>query len=160
MAFPAPLQSVTVTLGPVLDVEGNPISGELLVMRLSAPVRIVGSGSLIPSVAATYTDADGVASLEVVATDSAGIDRHDWTYRLTSPTHAAVPVALPASVPTARVEDLVTVPYSGGDVVWLPADLAEIISGGGLGSLSSVPVGTALPDSSTPGPLYIHKVAI
>jgi len=133
VSFPAPLQTVRLTLGPVLSVDGSPRPGELLVLRTTETLRVAGSGSVLPSQIAAYTDATGTASVEVLATDSVGVDRSGWTYRLTAP---GIPearlVALPASAPEARVEDLVPTRPASGETVWLPdeliRDLAEIAS--------------------------------
>jgi hypothetical protein len=159
MAFPAPLQTVKVTLGPVLNVAGSPVEGELVALRLSDPVRIVGSGSFLPSVAVAYTGADGVAELEVVATNSVGISRTDWTYHLTSSALSGA-IALPAAVPSVRVEDLLPVPASSGNTVWLPADLAAILANAGTPTTPTpaapITTGTAAPTASTPGNFYVQ----
>lgn len=129
MSFPVGVQTVTVTAGPVLNVAGSPQQGALVALSMTVPVRIVDSGIILPSRATAYTDAAGMASLTVVACDSTGIDRTDWTYRVTAP--GMVPesaVFLPAGVPTVRVEDLAPVDASDGSVVWIPDYAAAVIA--------------------------------
>lgn len=128
MTFPNTVDTVTLSVGPVLDAGGTPRRGVPLRATLSTRVRILSSGSVLPSTATAHTDADGEASVVLVATDSGGVDVTGWTYRVTCPgtlVTGGVDVALPAAAPAVRVEDLVAVAASDGETVNLPLITAD-----------------------------------
>ena len=122
MTFPASVDTVTVSVGPIYDAEGATVKDALLRLDLLSTVRIQDSGALIPSRVTAYTNGNGEASVEVIASDSDGIDAEGFTYKLTAP-HLTSPVSvlIPKAVPVLRAEDLAPVEQSSGVVVWEPA---------------------------------------
>lgn len=129
MTFPATVETVTLTVGPVLEAAGRPRAGVALTARLATRVRITGSGSVVPSLVEARTDSRGIATLVLVATDSEGVDVTGWTYHLTCPGHitaGGIDVALPAAAPVVRVEDLVPTEASDGTVIHLPDDTSWV----------------------------------
>lgn len=127
MAFPGTVDTVTVTLGPVLTAGGNPLTGAVFKAELPVQVRVTDSGFVLPTTAVAKTGTDGIATLVLVATDSTGIDVTGFTYTITAPSWSSTSqaVALPAASPSVRVEDLVSVTASDGSTIWLPATLAD-----------------------------------
>lgn len=120
MPFPVSVQTVTLTLGPLYNAKGDPVQGAILSATLPDVVRILEDGAVLPSTVTARTGADGVASLTVVATDSTGLDRAGFTYRVKA--HGlttGIDVAMPAAAPAVDVEDLVPVEASSG-TVWVP----------------------------------------
>lgn len=130
MPVPAGLQGVTLTVGPLYSVDTEPIVGAPVRVTLAAQVRITDSGALLPSTESTETDATGLATLELVASDSTGLDTTGFTYNIEVPgltTGDGVDVILPAENPTVRLEELVAVTQSAGVTLYVPADISDAL---------------------------------
>lgn len=163
MGFPQTVQTVNLTFGPILDAAGKPLSGKTVRATLSQTIRMIGSGAILSSVVTEKTDSNGIATLELLATDSSGVNVTGFTYKLYAPDwHTAeINVALPKAAPAVHVEDLIPVTANNGTVVYtVLADtaVAELITnpasqtraqlntligsgGGGGGSAYIVPSG-------------------
>lgn len=130
MPVPAGLQGVTLTVGPLYSVDTEPIAGAPVRVTLAAQVRITNSGALLPSTGSTETDATGLATLELIASDSTGLDTTGFTYNIEMPglTPAdGVDVILPAVNPTVRLEEMVAVSQSSGVTLYVPADISDAL---------------------------------
>lgn len=128
MPVPAGLQGVTVTVGPLYSVTGDPIVGLPVQATLEAQVRITASGALLPSTDSTTTDETGAASLEFVASDSTGLDTTGFTYNIYVPgltPPGGVHVVLPAASTPVQLEQLSPVSQNAGVVLWAPSDLTD-----------------------------------
>ena len=159
MSHPLTVDTVTLTVGPVLDAGGTPRRGVPLRVTLATRVRITSSGSVLPSTTTAHTDDTGVASLVLVATDSAGVDVTGWTYRVTCPgviDPPGVDVALPAAAPTVAVETLVETTTSDGETVWLPdgSSWVALVESDLYPGLYRISGGTHLTESETYPGLY------
>lgn len=122
MTWPDSVQTVTLTVGPLLDASGSPMERVPLTVILAVPVRITEGGITLPSRVRRLTGPDGTAQVVLVATDSTGVDTTGFRYTVHVPgvTDGPILVALPAAVPTVAVESLVAVAASDGETVSLP----------------------------------------
>lgn len=141
MTFPASVDTVTLTVGPLYDAGGLPRRGVPLTVTLAQVVTVTGeAGMVLPSVTTARTDETGVASVVVVATDSAGVDITGWMYHVVC--RGVIPagginVALPAANPAVAVQDLVGVLAGDGSTVWTPARLADTTVAGLVADVDS-----------------------
>lgn len=116
MPFPESVETVTLTCGPVLDADGNPRAGVKL-YAIPAHHVFITETMLRPGILSAATGADGTASLEVIATDSAGLADitgatvSSFRYRIglddISTASSEREVSLPKAIPTTAYEHLV-----------------------------------------------------
>lgn len=119
---------MTVNVGPLYSAGGEPVALIPVKVRLDAKIRIIGSGAVLPTFYSVATDVSGEASIELVATDSTGIDNPGFTYHFEIPgwtVEGGIDIALPAAVPVVQFEDLSGTVQSNGVVIWVPADITD-----------------------------------
>ena len=159
MTFPASVDTVTLTVGPLLGVGGIPRQGVPLTVTMPRRVLILESGAVLPSVATARTGADGTASLTLVATDSGGLDSNGWTYLVRCPgvlPAAGKQVALPAAAPSVAVETLAEVDTADGETIWVPdgSSWVALVESDLYPGLYRITGGTYLTESETYPGLY------
>jgi hypothetical protein len=125
MSLPDGLQTVVVT-GQYLHPDGRPCRGSVLVEPEPAQLTSAEQGLIVLGRAEAQLDESGRFTLELLATDAAGITPSEWTYRVTErwsdapgrtyslELPAAEPaVSLPAAIPLGNSEHRVVRARSG-----------------------------------------------
>lgn len=128
MSLPPVIQTVTVSFGPFIDFQGQPLRGSTT-FEPSTPVLAEATGTpILNRTIVVEWDADGMGTVILPATDSVGLDRTGFTYRVTHRTYdSGVPaptggnIMLPAAAPNVDLDLLVPVTASNGIVVEQPA---------------------------------------
>ena len=146
MTLPAGLPLVTVTTGPHTDFRGVPYSGTIEVTP-STPVIWSATGAVLLDGTVTATiDAAGAASIQLPATDAAGLTVLNFTYTVRFNLRSAggdvaeilpLIIQLPHAAPTVDLDLLATITSSTGIQVGLPS----VVSVAGL---SGAPTAAAL----------------
>lgn len=143
MTWPDSVQTVTLTVGPLYDAGGSLRRGVPLTARISAKRTILASGMVLATTVKTSTDETGTASLEVVASDSTGLDATGHTYRVTCPRVIDAPgidVELLAAEPTVAAEALVAGTTVDGTVYYLGATAGAVLAHGLVDGVPSITV--------------------
>ena len=147
MALPPQIQLVTVSFGPFLDFQGQPLAGSTR-FEPSTPVNHAATGTPILNRPITVQwDEDGRGLIVLPATDSIGLDVTGFTYRVRHqfvdgnvPAPPSYSIQLPAAAPTVDLDLLIPVPAQNGVVVSVPgvvsvAGLTGTVTGDQLAAL-------------------------
>lgn len=126
MPFPIGVQTVTVTAGAAgyRALDGTVYTGSLRFTPSVARVVSEEHGVIALGPVNVSLDASGGCTETLLATDAAGFQPSNWTYRVdevfTNAPGRAYSIALPAAVPTVALPDLIPVEASDGTSVWTP----------------------------------------
>ncbi|MDQ0791988.1 glycerophosphodiester phosphodiesterase [Streptomyces sp. B1I3] len=120
MALPDDLPTVTLT-GTYTHPDGSPMKGSVSITPVPGKIVAADSGLTVQGRAKQKFDGNGAVSLTVLATDAAGINPENFTYRVTiafpDATGDSFFIALPASAPTVQLPAITPASPSEGDYV-------------------------------------------
>lgn len=158
MPLPPVIQTVTVNFGPMLDFQGQPLRGSTT-FEPSTPIMAVATGTPILNRPITVEwDHDGMGAVILPASDSVGIDRPGFTYRVThrtfdagAPAPSGGAIVLSAAAPAVDLDVLVPTSASNGVVI---AQAAVTSVAGLSGALTAQQVAGALSTALVPGSVY------
>lgn len=120
MALPDDLPTVTLT-GTYTHPDGSPMKGSVSITPVPGKIVSADTGYTVQGRAKAKFDANGAVTLTVLATDAAGINPTEFTYRITiafpDATGDEFFTALPASAPAVKLPAITPASSDEGDYI-------------------------------------------